>query len=377
MLPLAKIEDYDSYYRYLPVEVLDDIQLSSAKDTFAAYRLRGVIQNRKFSDQVWTLSSEVKTRNLNFTVEAEMFQAGAGKWAGVSCRRYLESSKVYICLMLGEIELSHLAGIAGQLKKLAGLCAEECPGIKEPAHSIAFLKLLPGHSPARDLVIEEMEERLQAAHWRNSRPRRLTDFRNYLAFEKALKAYWQTAGEQEKRLYFPVYFWWSLTAILPLRATEFLLIPGDCLRLEDEKHIIRIRRTLLKKKRKVTYRIDTDYEIREYEIPEQLAGEILKYQGQTDGSGRSTLLAPPESAGEWYLTYGQLAARLKKFLKEAVAMPGLDIHIGDTRHLAMINLILSGGSPAICRELAGHESIDISSNYYANLSSIIESTVYE
>ena len=43
----------------------------------------------------------------------------------------------------------------------------------------------------------------------------------------------------------------------------------------------------------------------------------------------------------------------------------------------MINLILSGGSPVVCRELAGHESFDISSNYYANLSTVVESIVYE
>ena len=53
------------------------------------------------------------------------------------------------------------------------------------------------------------------------------------------------------------------------------------------------------------------------------------------------------------------------------------IHLGDTRHLAMINLMLSGGSPVICRELAGHESIDVSSNYYSNLSMVVESFVYE
>ena len=43
----------------------------------------------------------------------------------------------------------------------------------------------------------------------------------------------------------------------------------------------------------------------------------------------------------------------------------------------MISLILSGGSPVVCRELAGHESFDISSNYYANLSTVVESIVYE
>lgn len=169
--------------------------------------------------------------------------------------------------------------------------------------------------------------------------------------------------------------------MLPLRATEFLLIPSDCLCHEDGKYIITIRRTLLKKRRKkITYRIRSDYEKKEYEIPEWLASEILHYQGLSMGENepdRKTLLKPSAHGQSWYMTYGQLSHRLQKFLSKAVGSPDLKILLGDTRHLAMISLILSGGSPVICKELAGHEDIDISSNYYANLSSVIESTVYE
>ena len=66
-----------------------------------------------------------------------------------------------------------------------------------------------------------------------------------------------------------------------------------------------------------------------------------------------------------------------KFCGEVFGDEAYPVHPGDTRHLAMINLMLSGGSPVICRELAGHEEIDISSNYYANMSAVIESSVFE
>lgn len=42
----------------------------------------------------------------------------------------------------------------------------------------------------------------------------------------------------------------------------------------------------------------------------------------------------------------------------------------------MIGLIISGGSPVICRELAGHESVDIASHYYTNTSRIVRSASY-
>ena len=43
----------------------------------------------------------------------------------------------------------------------------------------------------------------------------------------------------------------------------------------------------------------------------------------------------------------------------------------------MISLILQGGNPVICKELAGHENIDISSHYYGNLSQLVDCMTYE
>lgn len=53
------------------------------------------------------------------------------------------------------------------------------------------------------------------------------------------------------------------------------------------------------------------------------------------------------------------------------------IHLGDTRHIAMVSLMLSGGSPSVCRALADHDGIDISSNYYTNVESFLKATSRE
>ena len=77
--------------------------------------------------------------------------------------------------------------------------------------------------------------------------------------------------------------------------------------------------------------------------------------------------------------YSNLNSALKVFFHEVIGdhQDISAIHLGDTRHIAMMNLIISGGSPVICMELAGHEDIDISSNYYANLSILVECATYE
>lgn len=53
------------------------------------------------------------------------------------------------------------------------------------------------------------------------------------------------------------------------------------------------------------------------------------------------------------------------------------IHIGDTRHIAMINLIAEGASPVTAMLLAGHDNVATSSHYFSNLSQFIECRSYQ
>jgi len=79
-----------------------------------------------------------------------------------------------------------------------------------------------------------------------------------------------------------------------------------------------------------------------------------------------------------YYTYSNLSTCLRCFQESIIGVDeGSKIYLGDTRHLAMIGLILSGGSPLICKELAGHNDINISSHYYSNISNFIECATYE
>lgn len=377
MQRLAKIENYDNYCRILPVEVLDKFQVNKAKKCFEEYKENGVIKDGDFNNDVWTLTNQILERKLRFDIEPDEYKSGAGSWIGISRRQFREAAKTYICLSFGESNISHLVSIANQLRALGTLKVNECNGFTgDIIHVISFLKLLPGESVKRDVVIEKIEDEYQMLRWNKSNARRLSDFKNYLLFDRKIKEFWENANSDKRIMYFPVYFWWTLTAILPLRATEFLLTPYDCIKKTENGYVITIRRTKLKKKRNVTYKIESDYEMHDYTIPDDLAKNVLEYQAMTALRKREMLLLSSIYARSRYLSYGQFNNRLNGLLKEIDSV-GLGIHMGDTRHIAMINLILSGGSPTICRELAGHENISISSNYYANLSEIIECSVYD
>jgi hypothetical protein len=123
-----------------------------------------------------------------------------------------------------------------------------------------------------------------------------------------------------------------------------------------------------------------------------MANEIMEYQEATESmslSALGTLFAQEAHYAKFgrtpidssiYYTYINLSTCLRIFQNEVMGIPGDGenrIRLGDTRHLAMIGLIISGGSPTICKELAGHERVNISANYYSNISRFVECATYE
>ena len=372
------------------INVGDMVVAEDMKPVFEGYRSRGVILNTCFEDDVWILTNETDDIKLTLSFADGMF--AAADWLGCEADDYRECMKLYIVLYLGSLQLATLRCLVRLFKRIGAMKAENVSEIVRDAHhALAFLKLLPGSSEYRDSVVEALEVRCGTSGLGGSdkHQRTLTEFTNYLRFNEAMGTFWQTASREQKLFYFPVYFWWNLTAILPLRVTEFLLTPRNCL----EGNTLTVRRTKLKGGgTKISYRVADDYECCRYNVSERIANEIRWYMRETEqmrGTDLGTLLLlEPHYAGlgkqtqirNRYYSYDDLSETLRCFCDEAAS--GEDsgirsIRLGDTRHLAMISLIISGGSPVICRELARHADINVSSGYYSNISTFVECLAIE
>ncbi len=386
-------EKMDGHYgRWAVLREIDNEALSRARSIFQIYRERGIMMNNSFDDPVWTLSNQ--TRNVGLTLIAfeGHFLQNAMSWVGCDYKRYHECVKAYIAFNLGEIGLSTLHELAKALIALSHKTCEEVADSSEYInHIVGFLQMLPNCSAQRDRVIETLEERVEKKiNVRKGKQRRLADFNTYLKFNEVIADFWRTANQSQKLFYFPLYFWWNLTSILPLRPTEFLLTPRDCL---QDGNVLTIRRTKLKGgSQKIAYRIEDDYERKQYVIPNRLADEIRAYLQMTEKMPLTEIdtlfLQEPHFRyigrkgyiKSWYYTYGNLHTCLRYFYEEIVPLqsePLNTIYFGDTRHIAMASLMLSGGSPIICMELAGHSDIDISSHYYSNISNLVECVTLE
>jgi hypothetical protein len=363
-----------SYARYLTVHEIDAEAISRAQDVFCDYKKRGVILNESFDDAVWLLSNQKKYVSLNLSISKETYDTNALNWIGCKYGCYQECVKVYITFILGEIDLVGLQGICNTFRNITDRSIDEVVAMsKHINHVVGLLRVIPGSSAHRDYVAEELEEKISQRSWKNQKgkQRYLADFNTYLKFNEILNTFWTIATKNQKLFYFPLYFWWNLTAILPLRITEFLLTPRDCLDIDDKgEHVLTVRRTRLKGGfKKVAYRIVEDYEYKKYIINESLAAELRSYIKSTDKMNKTEIdtlfLQKPHfqyigtkvPSKNRYYNYDNLRICLSLFYQEVVALTDnieLDaLNLGDTRHLAMTNLIISGGSPVICKELAG------------------------
>lgn len=378
---VLRTEECGDFVRHLPVQSLDEDTREAAQARFQEYYSKGIVIGGAFCDAAWQVTNQLHWFTLDFSINELLYRKNAVQWVGCTKECFQECMKAYVLFQLGSYSMEYIRSIIKSLKTLAGMEMDEAMGLSpdKRIHLVAFLKLLPESNDLRDQVIEALEEKVWNAH--EKKPRNMADFSYYLRFNRELDSFWNTANDEEKKWYFPVYYWWKLTAILPLRCTEFLLTPHNCLCEMDGKYVLSIRRTKLKKgRRQVSHVVEEDYVIKKYEIPSWLFEEIRFYQQQTEGGALptlGTLLVPQRKTSSGYYSYIQMAHLLRNFCRETMNDEDYPIHLGDTRHLAMINLMLSGGSPVICRELAGHESIDVSANYYANLSTVVESMVYE
>jgi len=381
----------------MPIRELDGTVLRMVKDIFEDYRQRGIIITGTFEDMSWTLTNEAKNVGLAMLSFEGGTKKAAMSWIGCTYPQYVKCVKAYILLNLGELSLDSLQELVRFLNRLSVTDSENVAQLIEyGTHIVSLLQLIPGGNERRDAVIADLEERMEQRVWRKktAKQRRLADFKSYLRFQKVLSNFWRHADERQKLFYFPLYFWWNLTAILPLRPMELLLMPRNCLFMRNGENIITVRRTKLKGgKEKIGYSIADDYKLHEYVVNTQLAEELLWYMKSTEAMRQTEIntlfLTEPHfdyiagKGGVWrsrYYSYDSLNTCRRYFYNEVVKPQGEDIseiRLGDTRHIAMTNLILSGGSPVVCRELAGHSNIDISSHYYSNISNLVECMTLE
>ncbi|RAS89621.1 hypothetical protein A3863_10400 [Priestia endophytica] len=220
--------------------------------------------------------------------------------------------------------------------------------------------------------------------------RTLPPFDDVLIFNECVHKYFNERSVKETLKFYPIFLWWSISNILPMRPIEFLHIKSDCLNIEaDGSYWITIPCFKL-----TSTSFEEVYLERSVLINKDLFKIIKEYLLELENRKISShyLIPPLQKINDrlriaWSLkeevtTNNQFSNLLKYFYEEIIERE-YDEHFlsrinpGDTRHFAIINMFLQGFNVLTITRLAGHEQIDSPSNYFTHAKHYSTSFVYK
>lgn len=340
-----------------------------------------------FEDAVWICSSDIKTFQIDFSYREYAYKMHMGKQLGISVTRMTDMLKCYAIYICGEFIFRTIAQKVSSIKAFLTAFGDPAYKVQEQEKvSIAdFLNFIgtPDHQTTMFLD--------QISFLKSPRPkqRELCHLINYMAVENELTDMYgsSTFPDSEFLYWFPVYFWAKITFILPLRATEMLVTPFNCITYRDGKIFLKVRRTMLKKgSRTVCYDVEKDYKIFCYQIPDsETVRNIEKYRELTAAHPRRFLFDYSKYSINEIFSLSSFNLLLAEFVRKNLAdnhkydysrfASGITefslMSAGDSRPIAMANLFYQDIGADICRQLADHTNINVSAGYYTNVSNTV------
>ena len=407
----------EMYNTIIGIQSMDDTCIEKGRIIFEEYKGKNIISNSSFYDIHWQFSDEYSNVGMQFNFNEISYNKYYKDVFYLSFSNFVDYVKTYVMFNMGKFVLATLRDTLNDIKRIISCTLEDLNSsqlfIGYPNRILDFLSMLPVGDTKNSKMEKFMEQIDVIAEIQNSefstRQRFLASFDSYFLFNDILNDYWNLDLDHDTRLfYYPLFLWWQVTAVIPLRPREFILTPRNCLEEKEDGTYLTLRRNKLKgSSRTVSYQIDKDYEKVQYKIPEKLALQIRQYINFTSyfaPTELETLFVSDTHYKHWgqrkhsnsrYFTYVNLHCVLRYFFNDVIegyyklkiiydrTASHLNegeinyLYLGDTRHIALINIIAEGGTPVIAMSLAGHENIEMSAHYYSNITQLIECRTYK
>ena len=287
-------------------------EIEKSRKKFKELKDEGIIISGNFEDSKWLLTNEVHTTTLNFEFDEILYNKEAKKRNMYTYKQFVNSVKSYAVLNIKKKSMGttrqylHLfkkytiaTNYFNEKKSKNGLDTlgpmERFAPILQYTQGYLQYTNFDGTEYYISLLDELIDEALALARITSGDDKRrsLSDFQSMMLFDRIIEDFWKrinnNSNKELKEFYFPLYLWWKITNIIPLRLTEFCVTPYDCIEESSNgKFYIYLRRTALKgnkkgQRRYVSYKLDEDYKIYKYVITKEIADLIKEYQEITKG----------------------------------------------------------------------------------------------
>lgn len=406
----------------------DDIYNKAISKHHLLYQ-KGIILS-DFNEPRWVLSNEKKKYIVNFQLhEEELIDLCIDN--DMSYSKFIYDLKVYVVLRTGTCILETLRQtVSFALEETVkskcystGMISTSLSNTTVLMYYTEFVKIVAPEKAAYILECEKaiINNRIKIAEkkMQGKQPCSLNEFQSYFKFDEIIRDWWDINHDtDEAYYYFPLYLFWVLTTIIPLRVTEFCLLPYECIFEDAEKYYIVLRRSIMKGSSSAipkihSYTIEGEYAKHTYEIPHWLYEEINLYRQVTKEYHRNKGLLfsidymysnkrffkKKKPLQDAIFDDSFLSMLLRDFYTEVIVGEKQFIIVSEddlmhryqhedgsyelyddelmmilpkhTRHLAMINLILRGCNPMMIKEFAEHANEAMSYNYYGNITKTV------
>jgi integrase len=231
------------------------------------------------------------------------------------------------------------------------------------------------HQPYKNMLLD-VKSKIQLKNVGGA-VRNLPSAKDVLAFSKVVEDFFSKIGKGSSIFfkYYPIYLWWKITNLIPMRPSEFCAIQRDSLFEENNRYYIKLPRLKQKDNQHKIQIID------QIAIPLILSNELKEYIVLTIPFGNTETLISSPSIGlqedsinyfENRFTYNNFVWLLDNFYSEIIneryhLFYKEKIRPGDTRHFAFLNLMRQGYHPVEIARLGGHTSIQAQYHYHQHM----------
>lgn len=221
------------------IEMISNKEINVAMQKFDAMRKAGVIIG-EFSDDTWYMTNETNGTNINFKFN----EIAIYKQRKITYDKFVLDVKSYICLCFGKYTLLLYPRIVNAIKNAVTEtdCFTRMPSDTKSLQLMGvedFLSLLPWVD--EDFLFPQAENPYEF-----QRRRSLAEYNSYFILNDLMTHFWSTASDEEKDLYYPFYLLWNISTIIPIRVTEFSVLPKQRLKPQGDHPNLKIRRTSIK-----------------------------------------------------------------------------------------------------------------------------------
>lgn len=339
-----------------------------------------------YSDMKWMGFSGIKRFGIDFSMDKNAYACHFGKEFSISYATMQDMLRCFALYILGSFIFPTISQKITWIKQFLLTFGERTRVFPADAAEAINEFLLYIGTP--EAMTTDIMQRIHFQQAEKSKPRELSHLINYLAIANEINDMYRSGvPDAEFKKWFPIFFWTNITFVIPLRATEMLVTPFDCIQRKEHKTFITIRRTTLKSRNQIVrYTVEQDYKEFTYEIPDNWVVEVIeKYQELTSEHPRKYLFDHTKYMINNMISLQSFNALLKEFVETylignvkydyaryATGVKEFEIvSAGDSRPIAMANLYFQDISADTCKQLANHSQISTSFGYYTNVSNTI------